>query len=223
MAAVEIENIAQRPFIRCILNVTITYDTPPEKINRTVEILREILAVPEPLEEASPMSSEGVAETAGTEELVETAATEGEPAPHANESINQPGFPPRVYFNNFNADSLNILVLYWYHPPQRWDYLEHAHWVNLQIMERFNAEGIDFAFPTQTLHLAGDDKRALTVGQRWVSNDESFSPSAILAQTAALGAQAVQTSQTPVSDAVRPQAPSRPTPDKELSDAPIEE
>jgi MscS family membrane protein len=67
-------------------------------------------------------------------------------------------------------------------------------------MKRFNVEGIDFAFPTQTLHLAGDDKRSLTVGQRWVSKEESFSPSAILAQAAALGDQAVQTTRTPVSD-----------------------
>jgi MscS family membrane protein len=36
----------------------------------------------------------------------------------------------------------------------------------MQIIERFNAEGIDFAFPTQTLHLAGDDKRSLTVGMK---------------------------------------------------------
>jgi MscS family membrane protein len=27
-----------------------------------------------------------------------------------------PEFPPRAYFNEFNADSLNLLVLYWYHP-----------------------------------------------------------------------------------------------------------
>jgi hypothetical protein len=62
-----------------------------------------------------------------------------------------------------------------------------------------------------------------TIGQRWVSKDETFSPSAILAQAAALGAQAVQTSQTPVSDAMRPKAPSHPPPAEELSDAPIEE
>jgi MscS family membrane protein len=219
MAAVEIENIAQRPFIKRVLNVTITYDTPPEKINRAVEILREILAVPEPPEVESTESSEAVAETAGTEELVETVATEGEPAPHPNEPINQPNFPPRVYFNDLNADSLNILVIYWYHPPLYWDYLEHAQWVTLQIMERFNAKGIDFAFPTQTLHLAGDDKRALTVGQRWVSNDESFSPSAILAQAAALGAQAIQTSQTSASDAVRPLVHSQPPSAENLSNA----
>jgi MscS family membrane protein len=40
-------------------------------------------------------------------------------------------------------------------------------------MERFNAEGIDFAFPTQTLHMAGDEKRPLDVGQRVVSKEET--------------------------------------------------
>jgi MscS family membrane protein len=66
------------------------------------------------------------------------------------------------------------LVIYWYHPPAYWDYLEHANWINTQIMERFNTEGIDFAFPTQTLHLAGDKKRPLTVGQRQISKEESL-------------------------------------------------
>jgi MscS family membrane protein len=46
------------------------------------------------------------------------------------------------------------------------------HWVNLQIMERFNAEGIDFAFPTQTVHLANDEKRAPDVGQIQISDEE---------------------------------------------------
>jgi len=29
-------------------------------------------------------------------------------------------------YNDFNPAALNILVIYWYHPPNRWDYLEHA-------------------------------------------------------------------------------------------------
>ena len=94
-------------------------------------------------------------------------------------------------------------------------------------MERFNAEGIDFAFPTQTLHMAGDDKRPLTVGQRWVSKEETFSPSAILAQAAALGAQVAQTTQTPAIDSVRPHVKeaeeSKPKIKGELTDAPIED
>ncbi len=147
MAAVEIENIGRRPYIRRTFNVTITYDTPPAKIDRAVQILQEILAVPN-----KPHEDHGIRESAGP------AATPGEMEQpiHSNEAINKPDFPPRVFFNELNADSLNILVNYWYHPPEYWDYLKHAHWVNLQIMERFNAEGITFAFPTRTVHLADD-------------------------------------------------------------------
>lgn len=73
-------------------------------------------------------------------------------------------FPPRVYFNEFDSHSLNFLVIVWYHPPLYWDYMAFVERTNLEILERFNAAGIDFAFPTQTLHLAGDDKRPLQVG-----------------------------------------------------------
>jgi MscS family membrane protein len=147
-ARIEVENIGRRPNIRRDLNVTITYDTPPEKIARAVEILQEILAVPQ----TSP----------------DEVATQGDEGgtPHPNEAINQPGFPPRVYFSDLNADSLNLLVVYWFHPPDHWLALEFAHRVNMQIMERFNAEGIDFAFPSQTLYLAGDSKRPLNLGQQ---------------------------------------------------------
>ena len=143
-ARIDIENIGRRPYIRRLFNVTITYDTPPEKIGRAIEILGEILTVPETTQAESAESS---------------AQQQGER--HPNEAINLPEFPPRVFFNKLNADSLNIIVFYWYHPAAYWDYLEHATWVNMQIMERFNAESIDFAFPTQTLHLAGDEHRPL--------------------------------------------------------------
>jgi MscS family membrane protein len=113
-----------------------------------VEILREILAVPEGLSD-------------------EAATQAGEvPTLHPNEAVNQPDFPPRVYFNELNADSLNLLVVYWFHPPDVWLSLEFANRVNMQIMERFNAEGIDFAFPSQTLYLAGDSKRPLNLDQQ---------------------------------------------------------
>ena len=39
-------------------------------------------------------------------------------------------------------------------------------WFNFELLKRFNAEGIDMAFPTQTLYLAGDSKRPLNVGTR---------------------------------------------------------
>ena len=157
-AKIDIENIGRRPYIRRLFNITITYDTPPEKIGRAIEILREILSVAE--------TTQGkTAESSGQQQEES----------HPNEAINQPEFPPRVYFDELNADSLNIIVFYWYHPAEYWDYLDHATWINMQIMERFNAEGIDFAFPTQTLHLAGDEHRPLTVLQKLVSKEETVS------------------------------------------------
>lgn len=66
-------------------------------------------------------------------------------------------FPPRILFSGFNECSLNILVIYWYHPPLYWDYMAHAEYINLQILERFNEAGIEFAFPTQTIHLASQE------------------------------------------------------------------
>ena len=219
MANVEIENIGRRPYIRRLINVTITYDTPPEKITRAVDILREILAVPEAVDPET---------TDSTGQLAATDATEGEAEhqPHPNEAINQPDFPPRVYFNELNTDSLNILVIYWYHPPAYWDYLEHANWINTQIMERFNVEGIDFAFPTQTLHLAGDDKRPLTVSQRQVSEKE-VSPHGAVSAEGATDAQDAQTADTSASESVRPEVKestlSKPMADGQLTDAPIED
>ncbi|WP_245994473.1 mechanosensitive ion channel family protein [Desulfosoma caldarium] len=38
-----IENITRRPHIRWLTNITITYDTPPHKVERAVEILNKIL------------------------------------------------------------------------------------------------------------------------------------------------------------------------------------
>lgn len=120
-----IQNIGKRPFIRRVGNVTVTYDTSPEKLKRAVEIMKEILD-----------NHEGMKED----------------------------FPPRVYFSELNSDSLNIMFIYWYHPPDYWAYMQFTEWVNHEILNRFNQEGIDFAFPTQTLYLAGDQKRPLTWG-----------------------------------------------------------
>lgn len=74
-----------------------------------------------------------------------------------------PEFPPRIYFSDFNSASLNILVIYWYHPPNYWDFMAFNEKINMEILTRFNNEGIDFAFPTQTIYLAGDEKRVLNV------------------------------------------------------------
>jgi MscS family membrane protein len=73
-------------------------------------------------------------------------------------------FPPRVYFNKLNSDSLNIMMIYWYFPPDYWKFMDFSQKVNFEIFKRFGEEGIDFAFPTQTMFLAGDPNRPLNVG-----------------------------------------------------------
>ncbi len=127
-----VENIGRRPSIRRTMNVTITYDTPREKIEQAVQILRDLL------------------EEEGLREPI-----------HA--TINGNEYPPRVYFNDYKADSLNIIVIYWFAPPAYWDYLDHAQRFNLRLFEEFEKAGIEFAFPTQTLYLAGDSKRELSL------------------------------------------------------------
>ena len=74
-----------------------------------------------------------------------------------------PDFPLRVYFNEFNADSLNILAVYRYFLPDYWAYLEFSQEINLEIMGRFEEEGIEFAFPTTTPYLAHDARRPLQI------------------------------------------------------------
>lgn len=125
LANMTIHNIGKRQFIRRVFDVTITYDTPPEKVERAIEIIKEILD---------------------------------------NHQGMDPGLPPKVYFDEMNSDSLNLKIFYWFHPPDYWEYMEFTQWVNKEIFSRFNKEGIDFAFPTQTIHLAGDKKRPLNIG-----------------------------------------------------------
>jgi MscS family membrane protein len=117
-----LENIAKRPHIRWLANIGITYDTPPAKVQKAVQIIEDVLK-----------NHEGM----------------------------EPDFPPRVYFNGFNDWSLNIMVIVWYHPPNYWDYQAWLQRTCLEFMQQFEAEGIDFAFPSRTLYLAGDKKRQL--------------------------------------------------------------
>ncbi len=129
MAAVEIENIQHRSFLRRQFNIMITYGSSAEMIEKSLQIIREILAVPDTSENEQ----------------------------HPNHVINHPDYPPRVVFDKFNTDSLNIYISYWHFPPEWWDYLKHGEYINLEIIKRFTKEGIEFAFPTQTIHMENDD------------------------------------------------------------------
>jgi MscS family membrane protein len=74
--------------------------------------------------------------------------------------------PPRVYFSDFADWSLNIYMSYWVKPPDYWLYHEVNERVNLEIMKRFEAEGIEFAFPSQTLYVKTGDRRQETEERR---------------------------------------------------------
>jgi MscS family membrane protein len=113
LANLLVENVSKRPYIKRVLEVGITYDTPIEKVQQARTILEEIL--------------------------------------HEHEGYNK-AYPPRVYFKTFNASSLDLIAIYWYHPADYWAYMHHADQVNMDVLSRFNEAGIEFAFPSQTLY-----------------------------------------------------------------------
>ncbi|HCP32046.1 TPA: hypothetical protein DIT45_02195 [Candidatus Acetothermia bacterium] len=59
----------------------------------------------------------------------------------------------RAYFNKFGDFSLDILVQHWCNLMDYDKYLQSLEEINLEIKHRFEAAGIEFAFPTQTLYL----------------------------------------------------------------------
>lgn len=114
-----IENIGRRPFIRRTTSITITYDSGFDKMQKALQLIKDILA--------------GV--------------------PEVNEG---PDTTPRVFFSDFNDCSLGIHVSYWVTPADYKLFLAVNERINLAILKKFNAEGIEFAFPTQTLYLKKD-------------------------------------------------------------------
>jgi MscS family membrane protein len=58
-----------------------------------------------------------------------------------------------VSFNRFADFALNILVLHWWGDTDPRACLAGLQEMNLSLKERFDAEGINFAYPTQTLYL----------------------------------------------------------------------
>ena len=121
-----VENFARRPHIWWRTDITITYDTPPEKVDRAVAIIEEILV---------------------------------------NDDETSKEWPPWVFFDAFNDWSLNIRVTAWFkrvgYEPKQADYYAWRQRMCRAILRRFNEEGIQFAFPTNTTHLANDDTRQL--------------------------------------------------------------
>jgi MscS family membrane protein len=130
-----VENIGARPYIRRLATITITYDTPLNKVRQAVDIVKGIF-----------------------EEQDLRAPIHGH--------VGKDEFPPRVYFSGYGDWALQVTIMYWYFPAQYWDYMEHAERFNLRLLEEFNRAGISFAFPSETVFLAGDGRDGLPVEGR---------------------------------------------------------
>ena len=70
-----------------------------------------------------------------------------------------PEFPPRVYFNEFNPDSFNIRLTYWYTPTEIWKYDAFCEEVNLKIVKAFEERGIQFSLPFRHTYWKRDDEQ----------------------------------------------------------------
>jgi MscS family membrane protein len=123
----DIENIGRRPHIRRIADLHIPLDTPGEKIEQAVAIIRTAL------QDHEGMTTE---------------------------------YPPRVYFNEFNEESFNIRMIYWYSPPNYWDFLAFSERLNIEIYRAFEAAEICFSLPlriTPTSHASKEKPLAVQV------------------------------------------------------------
>jgi len=63
-----------------------------------------------------------------------------------------------VYWKDYAACSLDIFVVYWCKSTDFKAFLNALEEINLEIKRKFDAAGLDFAFPTQTIHLHQEAK-----------------------------------------------------------------
>ncbi len=67
--------------------------------------------------------------------------------------FDQEKFPAKFSFSTFNASSLDIGVIVWFNTRDFMEAQRMKQEINLQILERFNAAGLTFAYPTVTNYL----------------------------------------------------------------------
>jgi len=65
----------------------------------------------------------------------------------------RPGQAPHIYFSGFGAYSLNIHIILWLKTASFVEEEKLRNELNLSILKRFAAAGLNMAFPTQTLYL----------------------------------------------------------------------
>jgi small-conductance mechanosensitive channel len=62
----------------------------------------------------------------------------------------------RAHFNAFGDFGLIIEIVYYVTTSDYLRYMDIQQEINIRIMKAFRAEGIEFAYPTQNIHLKDD-------------------------------------------------------------------
>ncbi len=70
----------------------------------------------------------------------------------------------RAHFKEFGPSSLNFEMVYWVTQPDFATFMDTLQAVNLRIFSRFEKEGIEFAYPTQSLFVTSQPDREATGG-----------------------------------------------------------
>ena len=104
-----VENVDREPTRKIVLNLGLTYDTPPEGMEKAMELLQQI----------------------------------------SNDHQDKIEEEPVIGFNAFGDFSLGVLYVYYIRKEA--DIIGTQTAINMDILKRFNTEGLDMAFPTQTI------------------------------------------------------------------------
>ncbi len=112
-----VDNMGARRYRRVKTMLSLTYDTPPEKIDAFCEGIRELIRR----------------------------------HPYTRKDYFH------VYFNQFSASSLDVLLYTFLETPEWGTELREKHRLFNDILRLANRLKVEFAFPTQTLHLMKDE------------------------------------------------------------------
>ena len=56
-------------------------------------------------------------------------------------------YPPRIFFNEFRPNAFSVQFVYWYTPPNYWDFKAFSESLNFEIFRAFEEQGIQFSLP----------------------------------------------------------------------------
>ena len=118
MANARIDNMGERKYRRFKTLLNLTYDTPPEKIQKFCEAIRQLVL--------------------------------------DRPSMRHDYF--HVYLNQFGPHSLDILLYVFFEVPDWSIELKERHAFMLDIIKLASDMQVEFAFPTQTLHMFDENK-----------------------------------------------------------------